>query len=76
MKHILLLTALVASAVATTTNYLEPQQVSYAGYKVVRVPVGNDVSTVVNIVEKLGLETWKPLQAGTFVDVVVPPEKV
>lgn len=54
----------------------EARKVSYEGFGVFRVPVGDDASGVVDVVERLGLDTWKSSRkAGAFVDVVVPPEK-
>lgn len=50
-------------------------RVSYAGYKVVRLPVGTDASKLTEIVDRLQLTTWKGApKAGTFADIVVPPE--
>lgn len=48
--------------------------ISYQGYKVVRLPTGDDFDKVQNMVESLGLETWKATH--TFADVMVPPEKL
>lgn len=54
-----------------------PQQISYNGYKVVRLHVGGENARVVDIIERLGLETWqKPDEAGVFADIVIPPEKL
>lgn len=55
----------------------QPRQVSYDGYSVHRVPVGDDTAQVSNIVDKLELETWKSFKKpGSYADVVVPPEKL
>lgn len=56
---------------------IQPREVSYDGFEVYRVPVGNDASKVAEIVEKLELETWKShLKPGSFADVVVSPDKL
>lgn len=47
---------------------------SYQGYKVVRLPTGDDLDKVNTLVASLGLETWK--LSHTFADVMVPPEKL
>ncbi len=61
----------------TTCAVLQPQQVSYDGYKVVRVSVGDDVDKVRSVVADLGLATWKGMpRAGAFADIVVPPHHV
>lgn len=76
MKHSSLVT--FAFSVGTTaTTYLDAQKVSYTGYEVVRVPVGDNVSKVLEIIENLGLETWQePHEARAFADIIVPPEKL
>lgn len=78
MKHYSLVAfAYAVGAIISSHAELVPQQVSYSGYKVVRVPVGNGVSHVVNMINRLELETWKePHEAGPFADIVVPPEKL
>lgn len=67
-----------ASAYGTLANPLvQSRQVSYDGVGVFRVPVGDDVSKVAQLVEKLELDTWKSyLRPGAYADVVVPPEKL
>lgn len=53
------------------------RKVSYDGYSVHRVPVGDDVAKVTDLVAKLDLETWKSFKKpGSYADVVVPPEKL
>ncbi|KAG6364297.1 hypothetical protein INS49_005897 [Diaporthe citri] len=75
MKSLTLL--LSALSLATASPYIQPRQVSYDGYQVFRVPVGLDASKVTEIVDKLGLDTWKaPNKAGAFADIVVSPEKL
>lgn len=62
---------------ASAATLLEPRKVSYDGYKVVRLPVGNQVAKVNNIVSKLGLATWKGApRKGAFADIVVPPSQI
>jgi hypothetical protein len=51
--------------------------VSYDGYKVVRVAVGDNVAKLNGIIAKLGLDTWKGRpKAGSFADIVVPPNQI
>ncbi|KAH7313752.1 zinc carboxypeptidase [Stachybotrys elegans] len=69
MKVIAAVATLVATAAAAT--------VSYDGYKVYRVPVGESADDIDAIIEKLGLSTWEhSRQPGSFADVVVPPETI
>lgn len=76
MKQLALF-SLAFSLGALGNPLIQPRQVSYDGFEVFRVPVGNDVSKVAEIVEKLGLETWKSYRKpGAFADVVVSPEKL
>lgn len=56
-------------------------KVSYDGAKAIRIPTGENVTTVLDIVNKLSLATWKGMANGvpvpnSHVDVVVPAEKV
>lgn len=78
MKHYSLVAfACAVGAITFSHAELVPQQVSYSGYKVVRVPIGNETSHIVDVIERLELETWRePHEAGAFADVVVPPEKL
>lgn len=63
----------LASAAAVT----KPERVSYDGYKVFRVAVGDQVAKVNDVVSSLGLSTWKGApRAGAFADIVVPPTKI
>ncbi len=56
---------------------LQPQKVSYDGYKVFRVAVGEDAERLTGIISKLGLKTWKGApKAGATADVVVPPRRL
>ncbi|KAK4153994.1 Metallocarboxypeptidase A [Chaetomidium leptoderma] len=53
------------------------QRKSYDGYKVFRLTVGEDVAKVNNIIDTLGLTTWKGRpRAGAAADIVVPPARV
>ncbi|ROV88540.1 hypothetical protein VMCG_10366 [Cytospora schulzeri] len=62
---------------AAAGAYLEPRQVSYDGYEVVRMSVGSGVPRVVEIIEKLALDSWQePHKARDFAEIVVPPEKI
>lgn len=75
MKHLALLSycvPLVAGAAVTA-----PQKVSYDGYKVFRVAVGDQVARINDVVSSLGLATWKGApRAGAFADIVVPPTQI
>ncbi|KAF4626386.1 hypothetical protein G7Y89_g11771 [Cudoniella acicularis] len=56
-------------------------KVSYDGAKAIRIPMGEDVMPVMNIIKQLQLPTWKGVQegvpkAGGTVDLVVPADKV
>ena len=56
---------------------LQPAKVSYDGYKVFRVSVGDEVDKVRNIVSNLGLSTWKGApRANAMADIVVPPHQL
>jgi hypothetical protein len=63
----------VASAAAVESS----QRKSYDGYKVFRLKVGEDVAKVNNIIDTLGLTTWKGKpRVGVPADIVVPPSQV
>ncbi|KAK3309410.1 carboxypeptidase A2 [Chaetomium strumarium] len=63
----------VASAAAVESS----QRKSYDGYKVFRLKVGEDVAKVNNIIDTLGLTTWKGKpRVGAAADIVVPPSQV
>ncbi|KAH8895379.1 zinc carboxypeptidase [Thozetella sp. PMI_491] len=52
----------------------KPDWVSYDGYKVFRLAVGEQVGKVSGIVDRLGLATWKSApRANAMADIVVPP---
>lgn len=56
-------------------------KVSYDGAKAMRISVGEDVTPLLSIIEKLELPTWKGLKGGipvanSHVDLVVPADKV
>lgn len=56
-------------------------KVSYEGAQAIRIPVGNDVTPLRNIIRELSLPTWKGMKAGiikpnTDVDLVVPADKL
>jgi hypothetical protein len=56
---------------------VQQAKVSYDGYKVFRVAVGDEVAKVNGIVEKLGLATWKGApRANAMADIVVPPAQL
>lgn len=75
MKSLALLSAFLASATAAV---LQPHRVSYDGYKVFRVSVGdNNIGRINDVVDRLNLQTWKPAKkAGSFADIVVPPSQL
>ena len=76
MKHLAILSTYCALASAAAAAP-RPQRVSYDGYKVFRVDVGDQVDKVNDVVSSLGLSTWKwAPRAGAFADIVVPPTKV
>lgn len=55
----------------------QDHKVTYDGFGVYRLPVGDDVSKMASLIENLGLETWKSFKKpGAYADVVVPPEKL
>lgn len=56
-------------------------KVTYDGAKAMRISVGEDVTPLLSIIEKLSLPTWKGLAGGVpiangHVDLVVPADKV
>lgn len=74
MKAATLISAFITTAAAVA---VKPQTVSYDGYKVFRVPVGNNVVQVNSIIEKLDLQTWKSVKkAGAYADIVVAPHQL
>ncbi|KAL7797371.1 hypothetical protein V8C37DRAFT_308495 [Trichoderma ceciliae] len=75
MKSFTLLSAFLASASAAV---LQPQKVSYDGYKVFRVSVEkNNIGHINDIIDRLNLQTWKPAKkAGSFADIVVHPSQL
>ncbi|KAK1770165.1 zinc carboxypeptidase [Phialemonium atrogriseum] len=53
---------------------VQPRRVSYDGYKVLRLAVGEEAEKLNGIVSRLNLPTWKGApRAGAFADIVVPP---
>lgn len=67
--------ALLGAALANPLA--QDTKITYDGFGVFRLPVGDDVSHVAALVEDLGLETWKSFKKpGAYADVVVPPEKL
>ncbi|KAJ9148825.1 Zinc carboxypeptidase [Coniochaeta hoffmannii] len=75
MMHPLILSICVSLASAAAVA--KPERVSYDGYKVFRVAVGDQVAKVNDVVSSLGLATWKGApRAGAFADIVVPPTKI
>jgi len=76
MKALAPFSALLAVASASTAA-VRPFKVTYDGYKVVRLAVGDEVSKVNGIISRLSLTTWKGApRAGAFADIVVPPAQV
>jgi murein tripeptide amidase MpaA len=75
MKSLTLLSAFFASALAAV---IQPQKVSYDGYKVFRLSVeNNNIDRINDIVDRLNLQTWKPAKkAGSFADLVVHPSQL
>lgn len=54
-----------------------PRKANYDGYKVVRLEVGDNLSQVKNVIQKLSLSTWNGSpKAHSEVDVVVPADQV
>jgi hypothetical protein len=64
-------------SVVSAAAVAKPEKVSYDGYKVVRVAVGDQLAKINDVVSSLGLATWKGApRAGAFADIVVPPTKL
>lgn len=63
----------LASVLFLTTLALA-SVVSYDGFRAVRVPTEGNAARVAEMVERLGLDTWK--HTASFADVIVPPEKL
>jgi hypothetical protein len=73
MKSLLFFLPLFALASA----FAVPGKVSYDGYKVIRLAVGNNVAQVNDIIDKLSLSTWKGgPKANGFADIVIPPRQI
>ncbi|KAL8917089.1 MAG: hypothetical protein Q9208_008168 [Pyrenodesmia sp. 3 TL-2023] len=54
-----------------------PRKANYDGYKVVRLEVGDNLSQVKDVIQKLSLSTWNGSpKANSEVDVVVPADQV
>jgi hypothetical protein len=67
----------ICLSLASAASVVKPGKVSYDGYKVFRVAVGNQVAKVNDVVSSLGLATWKGApRAGAFADIVVPSTKI
>ena len=67
----------ICVSLASAAAVAKPESVSYDGYKVFRVAVGDEVAKVNDVVSGLGLATWKGApRAGAFADIVVPPTKI
>ncbi|TLD04478.1 uncharacterized protein PgNI_11925 [Pyricularia grisea] len=65
------------SALPVNSAAVAPQSVSYDGYKVFRVAVGDNVDKVNGIVDRLALQTWKGApRANAMADIVVPPSQL
>lgn len=64
-------------ALASAASVPSSEKKSYDGYKVVRLTVGEHVAKVQNIVDRLGLTTWKGKpRANADADIVVPPSLI
>jgi murein tripeptide amidase MpaA len=76
MKAIAALASLVTAATAAAVPASDTV-VSYDGFKVYRVPVGESAAPIDDLIEKLELQTWEySRQPGSFADIVVSPEKI
>ncbi|KAL1837079.1 hypothetical protein VTJ49DRAFT_4307 [Mycothermus thermophilus] len=63
-------------ALASAAAVQSPRK-SYSGYKVFRVDVGSDATRLNNVVDKLGLSTWKGRpRPNAQADIVVPPSQL
>jgi hypothetical protein len=72
-------TLLVSSsllALSSAAAVQPPARKSYEGYKVFRLAVGEDVAKINNVIDGLGLATWKKIHPGGRADIVVPPSQV
>ncbi|KFA72564.1 hypothetical protein S40288_06867 [Stachybotrys chartarum IBT 40288] len=66
-----------AAAFATLFAAASASAVSYDGYKVYRVPVGESADDINALVSRLGLDTWENSGLpGSFADVVVAPDQI
>lgn len=65
--------ALLAGVAKAAAAAVAEPDISYDGYKVVRLPTGAGLDQVTRLVGDLGLETWA--MTRTFADVMVPPAK-
>jgi hypothetical protein len=75
MKHLSVLSVFTAAVSAASLNQ-QVTKISYDGYKVIRLAVGEEVDKVNGIVSNLGLKTWKGApRAGAYADIVVPPSQ-
>ncbi|KAK2741473.1 hypothetical protein FQN57_005606 [Myotisia sp. PD_48] len=74
LSTLLVSSLLSGGALATAVN----KAVSYDGYKVVRVAMGEDnFQEVQKIIKSMDLETWKnPKKPGSHADIVVPPSQI
>ncbi|KAL2162975.1 hypothetical protein VTH06DRAFT_6811 [Thermothelomyces fergusii] len=64
-------------ALASAAAVESPRPKSYDGYKVVRVSVGDNAAKVQDLIDRLGLETWKGKpQPGAVADIVIPPSQI
>jgi len=67
----------LASAAAVQNKATVNTKVSYDGWKVFRVTVGQDKATLSSVMDKLQLQTWKgKVATSDVVDVAVPPVHV
>jgi len=74
MKPLAALAGLVALAEGAT---LAERKVSYDGYQVVRVEVGDQAPRLNRLVADLGLSTWMGgAKDGGLADIVIPPDRV
>ncbi|KAL8834691.1 MAG: hypothetical protein Q9170_003635 [Blastenia crenularia] len=72
--RLLLLTPLIFGLVSAI---VVPRKASYDGYKVVRLQVGEELSKVKSVIQKLSLSTWNGgAKENSEVDIVVPADKV
>jgi len=70
-------TTFIACLALASAAAVVDRKVSYDGYKVFRLSVGDETAKVNDIVSKLSLKTWKGApRAGAAADIVVPPSQV